>query len=265
MVNHAASYWGAVGVESVAKSVFPKLSRYRGVSRFFTAVTAPSLPRGMILRRFYQTMAFDVLMTLVYGGRSVFPFFQSEERATTYLGRFWAEGFIGVIRLMGERSSDEVELLVGAKRWLRSRPLTRMTGVEGAWGIPERFLDFFGRVTPSEEAKFAGLAAEIGANTLTGFVEARLFGAPFNLSTLTQSGIINLLGSYANVCVTQHSDFSIGEVWLWRAVIGIAKGSIYRGICATPSVTTAASFLIQSLAGLSFITLADHLTRDQSS
>ena len=215
----------------------------------------------------------------------------------SYLGRFLTQGLVGVTRLLREQNSAEIGFLRVAKGWMCSKPLTRFIEVivGGVVGIasrgrvnaaeegavlksiervvntvtlggrltraPEQLLGFFGRVTPSERAKLMGLAVDVLGNAGSGFVEACIFGAPFNLSTLGQSLLINTMGSYANVCISQHQGFSIGQIWGYRTVLGILKGSVYRGVCSTPSVTTGTGFFLQGAFGLWAISFADRLTR----
>lgn len=123
-------------------------------------------------------------------------------------------------------------------------------------------LNYIGRVTSAERARFVALMLEMGTGILAGFVESRLFGTPFSWSTFGQSFVINSMGSYANVGISQHKGFNYGQIAGYRAFLGILKGSTYRGICSTPSVTTGTSFLIQALFGLWAMGFADRITSE---
>lgn len=140
--------------------------------------------------------------------------------------------------------------------------------------VPESTLDFFGRITPGEKAKVTGLGLEIGAQTLSGAIEAVIFpGGSWSLSTVAQSSVINTLGAYANAVVTQEAQRDpnapattqhvSNTVWLHRMVIGIFKGAIYRGICTARTVGLGLGLLIQYVAGLAFIAYANRVTGQQ--
>lgn len=140
--------------------------------------------------------------------------------------------------------------------------------------VPEGMLDFFGRITPAAKAKVSGLGLEVGVQTLSGAIEAVIFpGGSWGLNTVAQSSVINTLGAYANAVVTQEAQRDpnapaatqhvSNTVWLHRAIIGMLKGAIYRGVCTARTVGLGLGLLIQYVVGLAFIAYANRVTGQQ--
>ncbi len=166
---------------------------------------------------------------------------------------------IGIHRKIIKKRISQEQLELTMERHIQRAATITTVGARIMHG-PDQFIDFIGRVTPSDNARFVGLAVDIGAGTAAAFLEALVFGAPFNGSTFYQALIINILTSYANVGINQHPTFSKNQIWGWRTYLGILKGSVFRGICATPSVSAGFSYGAQALFGLWAVGKANRIT-----
>lgn len=171
-VNCAASYWGAVGVQAAAETVFPLLSQLPVLQHMFTAEVSDAFNWTGIWDRFVDTMVFGMACTPFYGGLSAFNFLPTAEqkdairrraprmteaavstwqgirnrvserfaktfatrapRFHRYTGRFVNKGVVGIVGMLREEDSSDVGWLRASQRWLASKPLSRASAAVGA-------------------------------------------------------------------------------------------------------------------------------------
>ncbi len=158
-----------------------------------------------------------------------------------------------------EKRFDQMTASDWKSLYVEEAVLRGLFGIKRAIGLQfgklhdDKFVDSFA-------GRWIGFSLDTAANALLDVGLAKLFNSEKTVAELLgPSLVISALVGYANTVLTQ-SEFTVGEAFLRRAFVGLGKGSIYRGLCTSSTVTPTLNMALQITYGVLAITYAKFST-----